>query len=71
MDNSEALLLLDELIIKMQEATRVAVWTQAMLTFGGEATWDMVKAMSRHASDLTGMCAVVATFEDNFERIAP
>lgn len=71
MTNEDALTHLEELVREASLIVQQAVWAQAFLSYGGEATWDAVKDVSRAAGDLALTAQNVAKFEARFEEIIP
>jgi hypothetical protein len=69
--NQEAIVLLTELVERAEVAIKTAVWAEAFLSFGGEATWDAIKSVSDAADAIRSPASAVATFRDRYEEIAP
>lgn len=71
MTNQEAITALEVLVEQSQRAITTATWALAFLNFGGEATWDAVKDVSRAAEELGRSTKIVATLDRKFDQIVP
>lgn len=71
MTNEEALDVLAEVVLLSQQAVTAGTWAEAFLTFGGEATWDAVKSISRICSSLSEWAEAASLLEEEFDNIIP
>lgn len=69
--NEEALELLEEFATQAQTAVQTAVWAQAYLTEGGEATWDAVKSVATSAELLADIASRVRLLPECYDDITP
>lgn len=71
--NAEALELLEEYRQRLHFALDATVWAQAMLTVGGEATWDACKSVADSAGGLKPLARRVQTLrrDDVFSQVIP